>query len=389
MAARDDANATYDPAQRRTTPLSVKLTDRLRRAGPITVSAYVAACLHDPDDGYYVRQPAIGAAGDFVTAPEISQIFGELIGVWAAVVWQHMGAPEIFEIVELGPGRGTLMADIWRAIRKVPGLAGAARVRLIDTNPGLRDLQRSTLAGHGLQIDQYASLNDFEHRAEINDVGCSVVIANEFLDALGVRQLVARDGVWCERVVGLTEQGCLAFDVGPPVNLDADVGDVPSIRRDGDIFEINPALRNSIAPFLARFSGRNRALAALFIDYGHIDAARGDTLQAVRGHRYEHVLTSPGEADLSAHVDFGDCLRRLSQVGLAVHGPVTQAEFLGRMGIVERTSRLMSANPQRAGAIEAATLRLLAPNAMGTRFKVLGASKGLAGALPGLEERPP
>jgi SAM-dependent MidA family methyltransferase len=361
------------------TPLGLKLRERIRRDGPISVAEYMRACLGDPEYGYYRRRPAIGAGGDFVTAPEISQVFGELVGLWCAVVWQQMGSPSRLTLVELGPGRGTLMRDVLRATRLVPGFRDALTVHLVDSNETLRELQQAALADAGVPVDFYSDA------ASISRIptGPTIVIANEFLDALPVEQFVFTDGLWRSRTVALDESNdhmCFTPDmanVGAPASVPKDVA-----PRDGDVLEV--CAEHALCADILR-TRADAPLAALFIDYGHAATGIGDTLQGVAGQAYVSPFHAPGETDLSTQVDFqhfGDVCRG---AGLAVDGPLPQAEFLGRLGIIERASRLMSANAARAAEIEAGVARLIAPAGMGSRFLAIGVrSKGVA-PLPGFE----
>ncbi len=357
-------------APSRTTPLAVKLAARIKQEGPISVGDYMQACLCDPEHGYYRRSAAIGAGADFITAPEISQVFGELIGLWCAVVWQGMGAPARVRLVELGPGRGTLMGDALRAARADPAFRAALDVRLIESNATLESVQRATLAGEAVPIRWSADI------ACGNGTAPTIVIANEFLDTLPIEQWVFRAGRWHQRCVTLGDDDTLCFMTGA---ADASIA-LPA--RDGDILE-------SRAPALAAWADKlarcGVPLAALFIDYGHPRPALGDTLQAIAEHRYDDPLRAPGEADLSAQVDFAGVADAMRLRGLVCDGPVPQAQFLSALGIVERASRLMAANPLKAAAIESGVARLLAPSGMGTRFCALGVrSQGVA-PLPGFE----
>jgi SAM-dependent MidA family methyltransferase len=365
---------------RRVTPLARELVERIRREGPMTIATFMQACLQHPAHGYYRKAQAIGASGDFITAPEISQVFGEIVGLWAAVVWQQMGRPDPFHLVELGPGRGTLMADALRAGRLVPGVVDAARIDLVETSASLRAAQEATLSAYRAGIAWSQSL------AEVPP-GAAIVIANEFLDALPIRQVLRREAGLVERRVGLSPEGELAFVEVPDFGAQAE----PELRAAlGDLVELHVGYE----PIAAALAERavQAPVAALFIDYGHAASAAGDTLQAVRGHRSEHPLCSPGEADLTAHVDFADLARSVAAAGqssgasLALDGPVSQAEFLGALGILERASRLMAANPTRAHEIEAGVARLMAVPGMGNRFKALGVRSR---ALPPLPALPP
>lgn len=340
-------------------PLLLKLRERIRRDGPLPVGDYMQVCVGDPEHGYWRRRDTIGAAGDFVTAPEISQIFGELIGLWCAVTWQQLGSPTRLRLVELGPGRGTLMRDALRAARRVPEFIEGATVHLVEISDALREVQRATLAN---ARDQPAVMWHLDI-AEVPD-GPAVIVANEFLDALPIRQLVYADGAWHERVVALDAQGALMFGRGDRVDQPAGV---PRDPQPGTIVEV----RAGEEQLLAQLATRSQPFVALFIDYGPATAAIGDTLQAVCRHEYADPLAEPGTADLTAHVLFAALADKARAAGLAVDGPITEAEFLGRLGIAERATRLMAANPAKAAEIEAGVQRLMAPTGMGQLFKVL------------------
>jgi SAM-dependent MidA family methyltransferase len=345
-----------------------ELRARIRRDGPIPVDQFMRACLAHPRHGYWQRAGSIGAGGDFITAPEISQVFGELVGLWCAVVWQGMGRPAPLRLVELGPGRGALMRDALRAARAVPAFLDAVAVHLVEVSGPLREVQRQALSpplapprkgeGNPVAIAWHDTL------AQVAG-GPAIVVANEFLDALPIRQLVFLDGTWRERVVDVDAQGALLFAAGPEVEVadDAAAGSPPP----GAILEFR-AGEDELIGELAR---RRAPHVALFIDYGPAELAYGDTLQAVRRHAYVDPLGSPGTADLTAHVQFARLADKARAAGLAAYGPITQAEFLGRLGIVERAARLMAANPAQASDIEAGVQRLLSPTGMGQLFKVL------------------
>lgn len=367
------------------TPLSAKLKALIRRNGPISVDTYMSACLHDPEHGYYRRQPAIGAGGDFVTAPEISQAFGELIGLWAAVVWQQMGAPERLHLVELGPGRGTLMRDALRAARVMPRFRAALAVHLVDSNHTLRKAQADTLSDAGVPLqfhDEAAALAD---RARV-PAGPAIVVANEFLDALPVAQFAYAGGGWRRRKVALGDPPEETFRFVPDLETDMLPAALPTNRepREGDIFEVCEEHGRHAKEILGARAGLG-PLAALFIDYGHAATGFGDTLQGVAGQAHVSPFHAPGETDLSAQVDFQHFGQECRGTGLAVDGPLSQAELLGRLGIIERASRLMAANPARAAEIEAGVARLIAPNGMGSRFLALGVRSQDMGPLPGFE----
>jgi SAM-dependent MidA family methyltransferase len=360
---------SYDPEARRDTPLARELIERIRREGPIPVADYMRACIAR----YYERQAVLGRRGDFVTAPEISQIFGELIGLWCAVVWQQMGSPATVHLIELGPGRGTLLRDALRATRIVPGFPGAVQLHCVEAHAAMAEAQRQTLAAIGVSASWHSSL------AQIERLEAPVIlIANELLDALPVQQAQMTAQGWRLRCVGMDQSGRLTLAVDPersPPWLEASM---PAARI-GDIFEVR---QTDLAQQL-RSPASTYPAAALLIDYGHSQTGIGDTLQAVRNHAFEHPLTSPGEADVSALVDFQRLGQDASAAGFAVDGPVTQAELLGRLGILERARALIAANPARRGEIETGVARLISPDAMGTRFKAIGMRRPGLAPLPG------
>lgn len=365
------------------TPLAAKLKARIRREGGMSVASFMSACLHDPEHGYYRRRPAIGAGGDFVTAPEISQAFGELIGLWGAVVWQQMGTPARLNLVELGPGRGTMMRDALRAARIVAGFREALAVHLVDSNATLREAQAATLSDGGVPLHFHDAAETLTSAGQVPE-GPTLILANEFLDALPVDQLTFVAGQWRRRVVALGEGGD-EFCFMPDTAGRAVPASLPTDRApgEGDILE-TCAQHDVVAEILGARAGSG-PLAALFIDYGHAATGFGDTLQGVAGQAHVSPFAAPGEADLSADVDFQHFAAACREAGLAVDGPIAQAELLGRLGIVERASRLMAANPARAAEIEAGVARLMAPNGMGSRFLALGVRSRDLPALPGFD----
>ncbi|MEQ1648171.1 MAG: SAM-dependent methyltransferase [Hyphomicrobiaceae bacterium] len=358
-----DSAQLYDPNARRDTPLLAGLKARIKRDGPIGIDAYMTECLQHPEHGYYRNRNAIGAKGDFITAPEISQIFGELIGLWCAIVWQQMGSPTQLRLIELGPGRGTLMADALRATARVPSFHAALSVTLIESSDALASEQKKTLSAVTLPLHWQS---DFALPNE-NDQP-TIIIANEFLDALPVSQMQRDDaGQPATRRVGLDADDQLIF--------------IPAERENAEIatnVDTGDLVKGLLQPL--------KIAAALFIDYGHTKQGQRDTLQAVRAHKPEHPLTSPGEADLTNHVDFTDFSTRSTASGNLIAEPITtQAEFLGNLGLVERAQRLIKANPDQTNMIEMSAGRLIAPQAMGTRFKVLGLRSPHLPPLPGFD----
>jgi NADH dehydrogenase [ubiquinone] 1 alpha subcomplex assembly factor 7 len=360
------------------TPLARRLAERIRRDGALSIADYMSEALGDPDFGYYRKRDPFGAAGDFVTSPEISQIFGELIGLWCAASWEQMGCPDPVILAELGPGRGTLMADALRAIAVAADFRRALRLHLVETSPMLRQAQATRLAAADpTWHDSIATL----------PAGPLILVANEFLDALPLHQFVRDQSGWRERRVGLDEDGELAFTSNAP-DAPAMTALIPQALRDaavGDIFETRPAA-TSLARALGTALGIHPGIA-LFIDYGHEASACGDTLQAVRRHRPEPVLAAPGEADLTAHVDFAAFADAAATAGARVWGPVPQGAFLAALGIAERAEQLLRhATAAQIAALESACRRLLDPGEMGTLFKVLALAYPSLSAPAGFAE---
>ncbi|MFO1185147.1 MAG: SAM-dependent methyltransferase [Bauldia sp.] len=351
-----------DPAA---TPLARELTDRVRRQGPITVADYMAACLLDPRHGYYRKREPFGVRGDFVTAPEVSQMFGELIGVWAVATWEAMGSPDRFALVELGPGRGTLMADLLRAARVRPAFRAAATVHLVEASLRLRQIQAATLAACGCTPLWHDSLDDVPATPML-------VIANEFFDALPIHQLVAGAAGWAERFVAVGRDGALGYAEGPCFAL----APPPGPAAPGTTAEVSLAARaltTHLGMVLSDSGG-----AGIVVDYGYAGPAFGDTLQALYRGQPDHPLAHPGEADLTAHVDFGALAEAATTGGAAVHPLLTQAEFLGRLGIRERAERLAAGKDAvTSTAVGTALRRLTEPSEMGDLFKVLCISSGV------------
>ncbi len=327
----------------------------------MTVAAFMAAALTDPEGGYYMGRDPLGARGDFITAPEVSQMFGELIGLWCAETWQRLGAPSEIALVELGPGRGTLMADALRAARQVPDFTAALGVHLVEVSPSLRALQAERLAA--------ADPCWHESLADLPD-GPALFVANEFFDALPLRQLVKGEDGWCERLV-TCQDGAFAFTCSAPSPVLAEL--VPAALRGapaGSLFEVSPAAR-TVAGEIARRIARDGG-AALAIDYGHDRSALGETLQALRHHARHEVLADPGTADLTGHVDFAALAEAARAAGAETHGPVPQGVWLKRLGIETRAAKLSAAaTPSQRDDIRSALLRLTAPDRMGALFKVL------------------
>ncbi len=344
------------------TALEDRLIALIRARGPISVADYMADALFHPQDGYYNSGAPIGADGDFITAPEVSQIFGELIGLWLVQTWTDMGSPAVFNLVELGPGRGVLMQDILRAARLRPAFLNAAHVFLVETSGRLRVEQRRRLKDSGVRIDWKDRFADVPPAP-------TLVVANEFFDCFPIRQFERGETGWRERLVGLAADGGeLAFvSAGAPPEPSVDLPPKDDVAK-GSIFEISEAAEaaaDEIARTLAAHGGR-----ALIIDYGHLHDGFGETLQAVRRHKFWPVLTAPGAADITAHVNFERLTRAAFNAGASAHGPVPQGAFLERLGLPFRLERLCHGKtPDEVMTLHQGAQRLVSPSAMGEIFK--------------------
>jgi SAM-dependent MidA family methyltransferase len=347
------------------TPLEGVVRAIIESEGPMHLDRYMALCLGHPQFGYYMTRDPFGEAGDFVTAPEISQMFGELIGVWCAAQWQAMGSPSPFNLVEFGPGRGTLMADLLRAGRVMPEFVAAARVHLIETSPVLRAAQDARLGGNATWHNSLTSVAK----------GPAIFVANEFFDAIPIRQFEWREGHGFERCVGLGE-GVLRLGLTPVPQLAepkrSAAGEESQVIEDSSQRD---AIAAEIGARLADAPG-----AALIVDYGHLHSAAGDTLQAVRRHAFVDILDHPGEADLTAHVDFEALARAIASRGAKTYPPLTQRGFLLAMGLEER-ARVLAEKMGEDAVV--ARERLAGETQMGNLFKVLAAtSPGLGTPYP-------
>lgn len=339
----------------------------IREEGPISIATFMADALGHPERGYYMARDPLGAAGDFTTAPEISQVFGELIGLWCAHIWERMDRPSPVRLVELGPGRGTLMADLLRATHVTPDFADAVDIHLVETSPALKAAQHAQLGNRPT----------WHRRFEDIPEGPMLLIANEFFDALPIRQFVQTDRGWCERCVGVSEdtqdkntEPHFEFVLAPHPIGERMIPTAIHGASVGSIAEYCPAGQSLAAQIGGRLT--KHLGAALIIDYGHTQSAAGDTLQAVHKHAYHAPLEAPGTADLTAHVDFQSLAKAAHTAGAKVMEPTTQAEYLHAMGITERAARLTSnATVTQKSDIAAAMHRLTAPDQMGTLFKAL------------------
>jgi NADH dehydrogenase [ubiquinone] 1 alpha subcomplex assembly factor 7 len=351
--------------------LKETLRETIALEGPITVERYMSLCLRH----YYATRDPLGAAGDFTTAPEISQMFGELIGLWMLEIWNGMGRPAC-RLVELGPGRGTLMADLLRATKLLPDFKAAATVHLVETSPSLRQRQQAALAPSGFEIEWHDRLEDVP-------AGPMLLVANEFFDALPVRQFLATERGWCERLVGLDGERLiygLRAEPEPVLGIPLKVGDVLEW----------PAASVEIMGLLAGRLARDGG-AALILDYGYWGPAFGDTLQALKNHRPVDPLEEPGEADLTTHVDFHRLAQAAAAQGARVHGIAAQGDFLQVLGIEARAKALKArATPAQAADIDQALVRFTERGAtgMGELFKVLAVTHEAIQTVPGLPALP-
>lgn len=351
------------------TPLADRLCAMIRLSGPMPVSDFMAACLLDPAHGYYTRAQPFGRTGDFITAPDLSQMFGELVGAFLVGAWHKLGKPDPFVLAEAGPGRGTLMKHALRTIALDAHMRAAARLHLIEASDKMIAMQCQALTDTPVALDPTWC-------ARIDDLPAlpTLLVANEFLDALPVRQFVHRQGAWHERVVGIGPDGDLAFGLGS-ARLPADIVSLIESRetaQDGAVLEWAPA-REAFAATLGHHLASHGG-AALLIDYGHASTGTGDTLQAVAGHTYQDPLAAPGESDLTSHVDFEAVARAASEAGAMARPLMTQGDFLLSLGLLQRAGRLgadKDAATQQAIRETVDRLAGAGEAAMGTLFKAL------------------
>jgi NADH dehydrogenase [ubiquinone] 1 alpha subcomplex assembly factor 7 len=360
-------------------PLEIEIRKRIKLAGPMPVRQFMTMCLTHPDHGYYITRDPFGASGDFITSPEISQVFGELIGLWAASAWHMMGQPENVRIIELGPGRGTMLIDAMRAAQVVPAFRAAIVLHLVEVNPKLRARQQQMLGTIDVPSMWHETFD------EVPD-GPAIILANEFFDALPINQAIKQFNGWYERVVEVDASGNLAFGIAsdviplfdqlvPAGVRDAPVGSIYEWRTDNVALGIGQRMRRELG-------------AALIIDYGHLKSGAGDTLQAVGNHNFVSALHNPGDVDLTAHVDFEAIASAADSMGARVHGPVDQARLLRNLGIEKRAAALKTyASPEKGAEIDSACQRLLGESrtGMGRLFKALAITHPDMKTVPGFE----
>jgi NADH dehydrogenase [ubiquinone] 1 alpha subcomplex assembly factor 7 len=360
-------------------PLQSEIKKLIKSSGPMPVWRYMELCLMHPEHGYYVSRDPLGREGDFTTSPEVSQMFGELLGLWAASLWKTLDSPPLLRLIELGPGRGTMMADALRAVRVLPQLYQTLSVHLVEINPVLRKKQQQTLSG-------IKNVNWHDSIDEVPE-GPAIILANEYFDVLPIHQAVKQTDGWHERTVDIDQAGRLAFSASPAPIPRFDVLLPPLVRAApaGAVFEWRPDAE--IMKIATRV--RDQDGAALIIDYGHVRSDAGDTFQAIARHSFTDPLQSPGQADVTAHVDFEALALAAEDVGARVHGPVTQGDFLKRLGIETRAVALMAkASHEVSEDISSALKRLTGGgrDGMGSLFKVLGISGYTLDSLPGLSD---
>lgn len=352
--------------------LAQRIARMIRADGPISIAAFMTIALHDRKAGFYATRESIGARGAFITAPEISQIFGELLGLWCAQVWCDQGAPPSARLVDLGPGRGVLMTDALRGLRRAPEFLAATEIVLVEASPALEGLQRERLRDSPAPICWVRQWTDVQQDRPL------FLVANEFLDALAIRQFVMTERGWCERMITTDEQDRLTFALAPmPTSLQPPPQRGAAYR--GAVYETSSAaeaLVEDIAGAIVQYGG-----AALLVDYGHEGGAFGETLQAVSGHERADILGLPGQADLSAHVDFAALAHAAGRAGARVCGPLGQGAFLRALGIGARAEKLSAANPHRKEEIAKAVERLT--EEMGELFKVIAITPVHAPRPPG------
>lgn len=354
--------------------LKQRIMEQVQMLGPVPVNEYMAQCLFDPNKGYYTTREPFGAAGDFITAPEISQMFGELAAIWLYQTWSAIGRPMPLTLAEIGPGRGTLMKDMLRTFKRLD----AAFLRekaftMIEVSPRLAEIQKQTLSTVDAKVSWHESLDTVPS-------GPLLIVGNELFDAVPIRQFVRKNGEWRERMVGLDSNDNLSFFAGAasldPSLLPASAHDAP----EGAIFEAAPArsaLMDMIAARIAKDGG-----AGLFFDYGHLEPGIGDTLQAMKGHAYQDIFASPGEADLTSHVDFAALADICRNHGLVTR-LATQGDFLLAMGLLERAGSLgANADEATREKISGEVDRLAGPSQMGDLFKVLAVLPKNAADVP-------
>jgi NADH dehydrogenase [ubiquinone] 1 alpha subcomplex assembly factor 7 len=357
---------TPEPPPAPARDLLERLLQTIDAEGPISVARYMSEALLDPRAGFYATKDPIGAGSDFITAPEVSQMFGELIGLWCVQSWIEMGAPERVDLVELGPGRGTMIADALRAAQLRPDFIAAARITLVEASPALKAVQAETLANAPCPVM-------WMNQLPAGDAPC-IVLGNEFLDCLPIRQFVRHESAWRERLVGRdpTAPAQLAFLLAPSTLSERDCDLIPAALRDapeGALVEASPGAAPLLESLAARFASAPGR--ALFIDYGPAASETGDTLQAIKAHEKVDPLAEPGQADLTARVDFAALSEAAHALDLSADGSAPQGDWLKALGLEHRAAALIGARPDQKGVIARQVHRLTDEAEMGALFKAI------------------
>ncbi len=341
--------------------LAERLRLQIRANGPVSLATFMSLCLTHPEHGYYKTRDPLGKKGDFITAPEVSQMFGEMLGIWTLMQWASLGKPQKFDLLELGPGKGTLMADVVRVLRSDPRAMAALNIVLLETNPVLIRAQREKLAP--LSVRWIKEIDELE-----DDGPALIVLANEFFDALPIRQFQFQNASWHERLIGLQGEHFI-WGLSPAPVPPGTISPAITDPQEHAIWETSDLARNTTARIARLLNKRSGAM--MIIDYGHQNSRTGDTFQAIANHEFADPLQDPGHADLSAHVDFEALSEAARSAGASAHFAGTQGQVLSGLGIHARARNLIEANPDKEEEISAALQRLTDPDQMGEMFKVM------------------
>ncbi len=352
------------------TELGKRLKRQIKTEGPISIAEYMAQCLLDPVLGYYPTRDPLGSEGDFITAPEISQMFGEVLGLWCLQSWKDMGSPARIQLVEFGPGRGIMMSDILRTAQLDSDFFEALSVTLIEASAALESVQGKTLKDCGVEVTWAKTLSDIAALP-------TLILGNEYLDCLPIRQFIQKDRFagrrgWHERLVALDHEDRMVYGISPSAISESLGTQLPSgqeTANNGDLLEVCPAFAqwvDALAEFMSRAPAR-----ALFIDYGPEMTEFGDTLQALKRHEKVGVFSAPGDTDLTARVDFSALTELCEAAGLKTFGPISQRAFLSKLGIELRAVALTRAKPDARPKILRQLHRLMDEQEMGSLFKAI------------------
>ncbi|VAW24247.1 SAM-dependent methyltransferase, MidA [hydrothermal vent metagenome] len=356
--------------------LGERIRLQIKSEGPMSLSTYMGLCLTHPQKGYYTSSNPIGTKGDFITAPEISQMFGEMLGTWVLLQWNFLGRPKTFTLAELGPGRGTLMADIMRVVAKDPDALKGAKITLLETSQPLKDLQNEALKEYDpIWISEIEELGHFSQILTSQTLTSQplIIIANEFFDALPIKQYQFQNSNWHERLIGL-QGDKLTWGLSPsPLSeefADSEIHQhLKTPAKENEVFQTSPLSKTTISK-LARLLNEHSG-SMLIIDYGYETSQTGDSFQAVADHEFCDPLANPGHADLSAHVDFQSLVQTARQTGAQAGMLGDQGDFLQQLGIRQRAEKIIQANPQKEVQIISDLARLIDSDKMGNLFKAM------------------